>query len=119
VEAVAVVTMTGTGTTEAVLDVSSGWSGYEHGGSTLTYSLDQTTTVANPVTTTDVDTSAATTVVVTTTAVVAAVTTGEVVDTETSVVTTPGLGTRLLGTFSRLSDTNVANRLEWELRVCG
>lgn len=75
-----------------------------------------------PVTTTDVDTSAATTVVVTNTAAVeaaAVVTTGEVVDTETSVVTTPGPGTRLLGTFSRLSHTNVAERLDWELRVCG
>ena len=76
-----------------------------------------------PVTTTDVDTSAATTVVVTNTAAVevavAVVNTGEVVDTETSVVTTPGPGTRLLGTFSRLSHTNVAERLDWELRVCG
>lgn len=72
---------------------------------------------------TDVDTSVATSVVVTTTVAVevaAVVTTGEVVDTETSVVTTQGLGTRLLGSFSRLSGKNVAERLDREAeRVCG
>jgi hypothetical protein len=74
----------------------------------------QTMIVVTRVTMTDVDTIAATTVVVTTTAVVevAVETTGEVVDTETSAVTTPGLGTRLLDWFSRLSDKTVAARLD-------